>query len=98
MEDYYLFIDESGDHGLTEVDPGFPVFVLAGVLISESNYKNLVEAFDRIKQKYWGEKKVIFHSRDIRKMNNEFSILFNPEIKSQFLEDLNYEIANSNFL
>ncbi|MEX2589990.1 MAG: DUF3800 domain-containing protein, partial [Chitinophagales bacterium] len=32
---YYLFLDESGDHGLKNIDSGFPVFVLCGVLISE---------------------------------------------------------------
>jgi len=27
--DYLVFVDESGDHGLARVDPGYPIFVLA---------------------------------------------------------------------
>jgi hypothetical protein len=31
----FLFIDESGDHGLTRIDTDFPVFLLCGVLVDE---------------------------------------------------------------
>lgn len=32
---YYLFIAESGDHGLTILSPDFPIFLLCGVLMSQ---------------------------------------------------------------
>ena len=35
MRHYLLFLDESGDHGLANIDTNFPVFVLCGILISE---------------------------------------------------------------
>lgn len=72
---YYLFIDESGDHGLAKIDSFFPVFVLCGVLLSDNNYKDLNETFAAIKESSWKDKKVIFHSRDIRKCDKEFKIL-----------------------
>jgi len=39
---YYLFIDESGDHGLTNNDKNFPVFVLCTVLIPHESYEKLI--------------------------------------------------------
>ncbi len=54
---HFLFIDESGDHGLTIVNPDFPVFLLCGVLISEDNYTNVKSAFNKIKNGLWGNKK-----------------------------------------
>ncbi len=38
---YYLFLDESGDHGLRRVDPSFPVFVLSGIICSDDSYKTI---------------------------------------------------------
>lgn len=35
---YCLYMDESGNHGLTQVDESFPVFLLCSVLIPESDY------------------------------------------------------------
>ncbi len=39
-------------------------------------------------RKYWGDQVVILHSRDIRKCDKEFKILFDLDIKKQFYEDL----------
>ena len=94
---YYLFLDESGDHGLKNIDPNFPVFVLCGVVISELDYLSLIEDFRSIKLKFWGKKKVIFHSRDIRKCQKEFQILLDLEIKREFLELLNKAIQKANY-
>lgn len=59
-----LFLDESGDHGLANIDPQFPVFVL---------------------------------SRDIRKCEKEFQILFNTDIKKSLYEDINNLVAQSEY-
>lgn len=32
---YHLFLDETGDHGLSFVDENFPLFLLAGCLFQE---------------------------------------------------------------
>ena len=86
---YKLLLDESGDHGLSNIDPGFPVFVLCGVLISDVEYQRMKHMLNEFKIKYWNTSKVILHSRDIRKCNNEFQILFDLDIKKVFYEDLN---------
>lgn len=93
--DYYLFLDESGDHGLTRIDPQFPIFVLCGVLISQAEYENLKTKIAALKTKFWGEKKVILHSRDIRKCDKEFAILLDGEVKKFFYEELNQIIEET---
>jgi len=92
---YYLFLDESGDHGLSNINPSFPIFVLSGVLFEQSNYEIFRDMLNSIKQKYWGNKEVIFHSSDIRKMQKEFQILFDKEIHSSFIHDVNEIVSNS---
>lgn len=87
--DYYLFLDESGDHGLTRIDSQFPIFVLCGVLISQTDYEELKTKIAELKNKFWDDKKVILHSRDIRKCDKEFSILLDSEVKTSFYEGLN---------
>jgi len=34
---YYFFMDETEDHGLSFVDPNFPLFLLCGVLSRKAN-------------------------------------------------------------
>ncbi len=92
---YSFFIDESGDHGLTKVDTDFPVFLLCGVLIKEEDYEAIRQAINTLKHSIWGNKEVIFHSRDIRKCEKEFQKLFDLELKKYFYDELNKIIANS---
>jgi len=62
---YNLFLDESGDHGLAKLEPDFPVFLLCGVLTTAENYELMRRSINDLKESIWGDKKVIFHSRDI---------------------------------
>ncbi len=94
---YYLYIDESGDHGLTTVNADFPVFLLCGVVIAEDEYENLRQSFNAIKQTFWENKRVIFHSRDIRKCEKEFSVLFDLEKKKSFYEKVNTTIRTHQY-
>ncbi len=94
---YYLFLDESGDHGLNTIDPSFPVFVLCGIICPETEYKTISKKMNEIKEKYWKTTNVIFHSRDIRKCEKEFQILFDLEIKKALYGEINTLIADSNY-
>jgi len=95
---YFLFLDESGDHGLSNIDKTFPVFVLCGIIISDSNYNALDKQFDKIKKDFWGNKKVIFHSRDIRKCEKEFKILLDNTIKQKFYSVLDKVVSTSDYV
>lgn len=94
---YFLFIDESGDHGLVTLDPSFPVFLLCGMLTSEENYTTIRNQINSLKHEFWGKKEVILHSRDIRKCEKEFQILFNLDIKSKFYERINTIIEETKY-
>jgi len=86
---FFFFIDESGDHSLRSFDPFFPIFNLCGILLSEDNHQILDDGIKKIKTKFWGSEEVIFHSREIRKKEKEFTILSESEIFNDFLNELN---------
>lgn len=94
---YFLFIDESGDHGLITLDPSFPVFLLCGLLTSEDNYQQIKDSINELKNRFWNDKEVILHSRDIRKCEKEFQILFDLEIKREFYLTINDIIKSSKY-
>ena len=92
---YYLYLDECGDHNLANFDPSFPIFTLCGILISEEDDLPLNTKIVEMKRKYWGEKKVILHSRDIRKygrLNDDvygLSLSFIMERAVYYLDGMN---------
>ena len=86
---YYLFIDECGDQNLTNFDPSFPIFTLCGIVMSQQELDLITAQLLEIKKKYWGNKKIIFHSRDIRKCEKGFEILFDLDIKREFYKEIN---------
>jgi hypothetical protein len=95
---YFLFMDESGDHGLININQDFPIFVLCGALISEDNYQKLQEEVNNLKHRIWNSVNVIFHSRDIRKCEKEFVKLFDLEVKKDFINSINDIINRNKFL
>lgn len=95
---YYLFLDESGDHGLSSIDGNFPIFLLCGCLISENDLIKLEKEIKEFKIKYFKSENVILHSSDIRKCDKEFQVLFDLEVKKNFYNDLNMILKNSNFI
>ncbi len=94
---YNLFIDESGDHGLNNLNPNFPLFLLCGVLVSSEEYERVREGFNSIKRVIWDSEGVIFHSRDIMKCEKEFKYLFDLSLKGKFYRELDAVIANSDY-
>lgn len=95
---YTLFIDESGDHSLNNINKDFPIFALLGMIIDEESYKKLCDQINKFKLKYFKSTDVILHSRDIRKCEGAFSILFDLKIKESFYRELNSIITNCNFM
>lgn len=88
--DYIVFIDESGDHGLANVDLNYPIFVLALCVFRKQDYIDIVcPAVQRLKFKHWGHDSVVLHEHDIRKPSGQYGFLFNPARRSAFMDDLN---------
>jgi len=94
---YNLFIDESGDHGLSNLNPDFPLFLLCGIIIESNEYEKLRISFNEIKKSIWNSEYVIFHSRDIRKCEKEFKYLFDLEVKAGFYKMLDTVVSDTNY-
>lgn len=102
--DYFLFVDESGEHHLKNFDRTKPVFTLNGVMVEASKYGEFKRSINAFKDKFWEEgcfldkgkhpKKVCFHSRDIRRRSGPFSYhYFNDERYELFLNELSSMMA-----
>lgn len=81
---YNLYIDECGDHCLVSYDRNFPIFTLCGILVPVKRINVFQEAVDNLKMEFWQTTDVILHSRDIRKCEKQFKVLFDNEIKQRF--------------
>jgi hypothetical protein len=89
FSDYIVFADESGDHGLSSIDPQFPVFALVFCMFEKVRYIEEIEPeFRRLKFKYFGHDSVVLHEHDIRKQRSQFVILRNAEIRDAFMADV----------
>lgn len=96
--DYIVYVDESGDHGLTNIDPNYPVFVLAFCIVEKETYiRQIVPAVQRLKFDYFGHDMVVLREADIRKSRPPFDILMNPVVRDPFYRDLNALIDGSPF-
>jgi hypothetical protein len=95
---YQFFLDETGDHGLSHIDEHFPIFLLCGCLFKEDEFIEREKIINGFKIKYFGTKNIILHSRDIRKCEGPFQVLFDLEIKKHFYEDWNQIISASKFV
>lgn len=92
-ETYNLYIDECGDHYLATYDRNFPIFTLCGILVPVKSINSLQSAIDELKKEFWQTTDVILHSRDIRKCEKQFQILFDNEIKQRFYTSVNSILA-----
>lgn len=93
---YYLYIDECGDQNLESFSPTFPIFTLCGILVADDKVEQLNQQEKDLKKQFWGDKIIILHSRDIRKCQKGFEILFDLNIKQQFYEAINHILAQNN--
>ena len=98
FSDYIVYVDESGDHGLSHINPEYPIFVLAFCLLRKENYlKTVVPSIQALKFKYFGHDMVVLHEAEIRKSHGPFKILLNSDVRHRFLEDLTGVIAAAPF-
>ncbi len=97
--DYIVFVDESGDHGLDQIDEQFPVFSLAFCVIEKNHYRSQIcPELQALKFKFWGHDAVVFHERDIRKQNPPYGFLrTDAKLRDDFFSDINSLIDRANF-
>ena len=93
--DYLVFVDESGDHELSKIDPQYPVFVLLFCIIRKETYvSEICPALQRFKFEFWGHDEVVLHEHEIRKPRGEFLLLLQRSLRERFLAGLTDQMVN----
>lgn len=88
QSNYIIYIDESGDHGLTNSQ--YPMFVLAFCIFEKRAYvEQTSPSLQWMKFKHFGHDMVVFHEHEIRKATGDFAFLTNADRRQQFMDDLN---------
>jgi len=96
---YIVYVDESGDHSLQNIDDQYPLFVLAFCVFHKRHYsEQVVSALEKFKFNYFGHDQIILHENEIRKEKGAFNIFRSREEKLQFIDELTDIIDHSNFI
>ncbi len=94
FSDFLVFVDESGDHNLVNIDPQFPVFVLLFAIIRKDDYVNRVcPDLQRFKFEFWGHDEVVLHEHEIRKPFGDFLFLVRKPVRERFLKGLTAQMG-----
>jgi hypothetical protein len=94
--DYIIYVDESGDHSLTSIDPQFPVFTLAFCIIEKRVYaRDLAPKIQEMKFRWFGHDMVVFHEHEIRKAKAPFVFLGDPEKRTRFMDEISTIMADA---
>ncbi len=89
-----LFLDESGDHNLSIIDPAYPLFVLGGIIVDLEYAEKVMEpALTAFKEEIFGTADMILHTADITRNRNGFECLKDVAVRSRFYDHLNRLMA-----
>jgi len=85
-----LFLDESGDHNLSVIDPQYPLFVLGGVIIDKDYAEGaMTDAVKDFKRRIFGREDLVLHTSDITRNRNGFERMIEPDFRERFYRELN---------
>ena len=85
-----LFLDESGDHNLTAVDPNYPAFVLGGVIVDrEYAEQQLEDTLNEFKAEMFGRTDIVLHTADITRNRNGFEDMQDEAFRNHFYNRTN---------
>jgi hypothetical protein len=98
FSEHIVYVDESGDHGLTTINKEFPLFVLTFCIFKKSDYiERVVPAFQQRKFKHFGHDMVVMHEREIRKAEGAFACLTDSMRRATFMNDINALVLEAPF-
>jgi hypothetical protein len=85
-----MYLDESGNHDLVEIDQQYPVFVLGGVIV-DADYADgeMAERVAKLKQDVFGSPDIILHTAEIVRNKNAFECLKRTEKRQEFYYAMN---------
>jgi hypothetical protein len=86
---HIIYVDESGDHSLSSIDPHYPVFVLAFCILRIEDYvRRLVPEVQAFKFRWFGHDCAVLHEHEIRRAEAPFVFLGNKARKEVFMAGL----------
>lgn len=98
FSNFIVYVDESGDHSMSTIDPKYPVFVLSFCVFYKRHYsEQVVPALQKFKFNHFGHDLVILHEREIRKELGNFKFT-GPAHRDDFMNELTDIIDASNFI
>ncbi len=93
-----MFLDESGDHNLSVIDPQYPLFVLAGI-ITEKKYAEgeMTRRIRCFKDRLFGRHDFPLHTADITRNRGVFEPVKGREFRERFYKELNELMRSLNY-
>lgn len=99
FSNYIVYVDESGDHGLSSIDPDYPVFILAFCIFHKKNYMTEISPrIHQLKFQHFGHDMIVLHEENIRKATKDFKFLTDATRRESFLSDLDGLVDASEFI
>jgi len=99
FSNFIVYVDESGDHGMQNLDPHYPVFVLAFCIFQKRHYiYNVVPAIENFKFRHFGHDHIVLHEHEIRKGKGDFKRFQSRTQQNAFITDLTNVIDDSKFI
>lgn len=91
FSDFIVYADESGDHGMVNIDPQYPMFALTFCVMRKDAYTaEIVPAMQGLKFGIWGHDTVVLHEHEIRKSTGPFGVLRTDRaLRTRFMDELN---------
>ena len=85
-----LFLDESGDHNLSIIDPQYPLFVLGGVIVEQEYAEGeLTRELNAFKRQLLGRTDIVLHTADIVRNRGGFERMKDAGFRAEFFAALN---------
>lgn len=95
--EYYLFLDESGDHSLDKIDEQYPIFVLGGALIAKADHQGVEKQWNQMKMQLFGSENIIVHTADLTRNRNGFEKMQDPMFRQKVYSGINGTLSSLPF-
>jgi hypothetical protein len=90
-----MFLDESGTHKLTKIEPTYPVFVLGGVVIDRAYVRDVIEIeMNQFKQRYFGRTDIVLHTVEMNNGTGDYAFLADTATRTAFYDDLHTHLQS----
>jgi hypothetical protein len=95
--EYMLYVDESGDQGMGNIDPAFPVLSIVGCAFEATQYAMLEQYLSEFRTHRLNRPEACLHSSDIRRWRKTYLFLRDDQARLVLLNHLTEIIVRSDF-